>query len=56
MFPQAHVVREAQKELDDLIQRGVMKITRLLKNTEMNFHEMVPKLLNEEHKVTFNVG
>lgn len=33
MFPQAHLVREAQVELDQLIQRGVLKITRLVKNT-----------------------
>lgn len=32
MFPQAHVVREAQVQLDDLIQQGVLMITRLLKN------------------------
>lgn len=36
MFPQAKVVRNAQIELDELIQKGVMKITRLLKNTEIS--------------------
>lgn len=34
MFPQAHIVREAQKELDSLIQQGIKNITGLLKNAE----------------------
>lgn len=28
------MIRESQKELDDLIQQGVFQITRLLKNSE----------------------
>ncbi|EDW81570.1 uncharacterized protein Dwil_GK10952 [Drosophila willistoni] len=34
LFPEAASVREAQKELDEIIQQGVFQITRLLKNTE----------------------
>lgn len=34
LFPEAGHVREAQKELDEIIQQGVFQITRLLKNTE----------------------
>lgn len=34
LFPEAANVREAQKELDEIIQQGVFQITRLLKNTE----------------------
>ncbi|EDW37929.1 GL12317 [Drosophila persimilis] len=34
LFPEAGNVREAQKELDEIIQQGVFQITRLLKNTE----------------------
>lgn len=34
MFPNTAMVRESQKELDDLIQQGVFQITRLLKNSE----------------------
>ncbi|KAH8277073.1 hypothetical protein KR026_004805 [Drosophila bipectinata] len=36
LFPEANNVREAQKELDEIIQQGVFQITRLLKNTEAN--------------------
>uniref|UniRef100_B3P1Y8 ATP-dependent RNA helicase SUV3 homolog, mitochondrial n=1 Tax=Drosophila erecta TaxID=7220 RepID=B3P1Y8_DROER len=34
LFPEAAYVRDAQKELDEIIQQGVFQITRLLKNTE----------------------
>lgn len=34
LFPNAALIRETQKDLDDLIQQGVFQITRLLKNTE----------------------
>lgn len=34
LFPDAILVREVQKELDDIIQQGVFQITRLLKNTD----------------------
>ncbi|XP_067626353.1 ATP-dependent RNA helicase SUV3 homolog, mitochondrial [Eurosta solidaginis] len=34
LFPDAAAVREAQKELDEIIQQGVFQITRLLKNSE----------------------
>ena len=34
IFPNAATVREAQKELDDIIREGVFQITRLLKNTD----------------------
>lgn len=34
LFPEAAKVREAQKDLDEIIQQGVFQITRLLKNTE----------------------
>lgn len=34
LFPDAALVRDTQKELDELIQQGVFQITRLLKNTD----------------------
>lgn len=34
IFPDAEMVRDTQKELDDIIQQGVFQITRLLKNSE----------------------
>lgn len=34
IFPEAPIVRETQKELDEIIQQGVFQITRLLKNSE----------------------
>lgn len=34
LFPHALAIREAQKDLDQLIQEGVFQITRLLKNSE----------------------
>lgn len=34
LFPDANLVRDVQKELDDIIQQGVFQITKLLKNSE----------------------
>lgn len=34
IFPEAHLVRDIQKELDEIIQQGVFQITKLLKNSE----------------------
>ncbi|XP_055692792.1 ATP-dependent RNA helicase SUV3 homolog, mitochondrial [Lutzomyia longipalpis] len=34
LFPDARAVRDAQKELDDIIQQGVFQITKLLRNSE----------------------
>ncbi|KAG5670604.1 hypothetical protein PVAND_000854 [Polypedilum vanderplanki] len=34
MFPEAHLVRDTQKELDEIIQQGVVQITKLLQNSE----------------------
>lgn len=34
MFTEANLVRDMQKELDAIIQQGVMQITRLLRNSE----------------------
>lgn len=34
LFPHAAAIRNAQKDLDQLIQEGVFQITRLLKNSE----------------------
>lgn len=34
LFPDVHMVRKTQLELDELIQQGVFQITRLLKNSE----------------------
>lgn len=56
MFPQAHVVKEAQKELDGLIQKGVMKITRLLKNTELRYQDVTEKFKNIKHIATADLG
>ncbi|KAH8414317.1 hypothetical protein KR215_002993 [Drosophila sulfurigaster] len=42
IFPEAARVRDAQKELDEIIQQGVFQITRLLKNTEAGQDSDVP--------------
>lgn len=42
LFPEAAKVREAQKELDEIIQQGVFQITRLLKNTEAGQESDIP--------------
>jgi hypothetical protein len=34
MFPDYVQIQEMQRELDTVIQQGVLKITQLLKNTE----------------------
>lgn len=34
MFPDTHRVREIQRELDDIIQQGVLNITRLIRATD----------------------
>lgn len=47
LFPNAPMVREAQKELDDLIQQGVFQITRLLKNSEAAANQDVDSYAKE---------
>lgn len=34
MFPQGHIVRNAQNELDGIIQQGLMSITKLASNEQ----------------------
>jgi ATP-dependent RNA helicase SUPV3L1/SUV3 len=34
IFPDAALVRDIQKELDEIIQQGVFQITKLLQNSE----------------------
>lgn len=34
IFPEANLVRDIQKELDEIIQQGVIQITKLLQNSE----------------------
>jgi ATP-dependent RNA helicase SUPV3L1/SUV3 len=34
IFPEANLVRDIQRELDEIIQQGVIQITKLLKNSE----------------------
>lgn len=36
LFPEANLVRDMQAELDDIIEQGVVQITRLLKNSEIS--------------------
>lgn len=50
MFPQANLVRGQQFELDALIQKGVMKITRLLKNTEIGQQLAIDDKPNEKKR------
>ena len=35
LFPDAHLVRDAQKELDLIIQQGILHMTRLLQKSEI---------------------
>lgn len=34
IFPDGNLVRDIQKELDEIIQQGVLQITKLLQNSE----------------------
>lgn len=40
LFTEANLIRDMQKELDLIIQQGVVQITRLLKNSENNISSM----------------
>lgn len=42
LFPDANLVRDMQKELDDIIQQGVFQITKLLKNSETPISSNTP--------------
>lgn len=42
IFPDAELLRDTQKELDDIIQQGVFQITRLLKNSETSVSNNTP--------------
>lgn len=42
MFPDKNLVRDIQKELDDIIQQGVFQITKLLKNSETPISSNTP--------------
>lgn len=45
LLPDANIVRDTQKELDAVIQDGVVQLTRLLRNSESgNFFESVTRL------------
>lgn len=37
MFPHSEQIRDAQTQLDDLIQEGIANITKLIKDAEKNF-------------------
>lgn len=53
------MVRETQKELDDLIQQGVFQITRLLKNSEAaasSGPEVDPYALSQKRSATYYRG
>lgn len=50
LFPNAALIRETQKDLDDLIQQGVFQITRLLKNSEKaasNAQDVDPYIISQ---------
>lgn len=53
------MVRDAQKELDDLIQQGVFQITRLLKNSEAaasSGPDVDPYALSQKRSATYYRG
>lgn len=53
------MVRETQKELDDLIQQGVFQITRLLKNSEAaasSGPDVDPYALSQKRSATYYRG
>lgn len=53
MFPHAIQVREAQKQLDELIQIGLQHIAKLLKNTNLSNSEIpIPSIVETGNKVT----
>lgn len=59
LFPHATMVRDAQKQLDELIQQGVFQITRLLKNSEAaasNAQDVDSYALSQKRSVTFYRG
>lgn len=53
LFPNAPMVREAQKELDELIQQGVFQITRLLKNSEASANQDIDSYTKERSASSF---
>lgn len=42
LFPDGNLVRDMQKELDEIIQQGVFQITKLLKNSETSISNNQP--------------
>lgn len=48
LFPDAALVRDMQKELDAVIQQGVVQITRLLKNLETGVSSGTPAAPDED--------
>ncbi|XP_018320341.1 ATP-dependent RNA helicase SUV3 homolog, mitochondrial [Agrilus planipennis] len=48
LFPDAHLVRDIQSELDSIIQQGVLQITRLLRNSETGIRSATGAALDED--------
>ncbi|XP_070498173.1 ATP-dependent RNA helicase SUV3 homolog, mitochondrial [Chironomus tepperi] len=60
VFPEANLVRDIQKELDEIIQQGVIQITKLLQNSESAISSNQPDedsfvlSQNKEHAIRDN--
>ena len=60
IFPEANLVRDIQKELDEIIQQGVIQITKLLQNSESAISSNQPDedsfvlSQNKEHAIRGN--
>jgi ATP-dependent RNA helicase SUPV3L1/SUV3 len=50
LFPDGNLVRDMQKELDEIIQQGVFQITKLLKNSETSIS------MNQPDEDTFSIS
>jgi ATP-dependent RNA helicase SUPV3L1/SUV3 len=59
IFPDGNLVRDIQKELDEIIQQGVFQITKLLQNSESATSSNQPDedaLSTSQRKVTISKG
>lgn len=51
MFPEQHIVREMQKELDQVIQQGIVRLTHLVRNnSEPGTSEDEPSELSRKNQ------
>ncbi|XP_068168073.1 ATP-dependent RNA helicase SUPV3L1, mitochondrial isoform X2 [Antennarius striatus] len=55
MFPHTNLVREIQKELDDIIQRGILNITQLISASDSKMNKVMQKSDSSRDQRTQNM-